>query len=351
VIALRRDFFLFYSYRYYTAAMGATAAPGRAVLVPTAEDDPAVRLGIFADLFRTARGLLYLTPEERELIEEVSGTRDVPSEIIGSGLTVPAVNPDATARFGLPPTSCMPGGRSQQGRHALPLLRLACRRADAPMLVLAGHQVLEIPAHPKIRYVGYVTDAEKAALLAGAAVVVMPSALESLSILVLEAWALGTPVLVNARCRVLEGQCRRSSGGLYYRDLAEFSALLKLLMASRGLRGELGEAGRAYVVSEYSWDIAAARTDAPGPGDCRSPHALSYPIQREGSVGLTDFIRSQFIDIIEWTDDSRDTLSFRFPDDDKEIKRGAQLIVRESQVVQFMYLGEFGDTFGPASTP
>jgi excisionase family DNA binding protein len=64
-------------------------------------------------------------------------------------------------------------------------------------------------------------------------------------------------------------------------------------------------------------------------------------------VGIADFIRSQFIEIIEWTDDSRDTLSFRFPDDDKEIKRGAQLIVRESQVAQFVYLGQFGDTFGP----
>ena len=64
-------------------------------------------------------------------------------------------------------------------------------------------------------------------------------------------------------------------------------------------------------------------------------------------MGLTDFIRSQFIEIIEWTDDSRDTLSYRFPDDDKEIKRGAQLIVRESQVAQFVYVGEFGDTFGP----
>src|SRR5215218_6618364 len=64
-------------------------------------------------------------------------------------------------------------------------------------------------------------------------------------------------------------------------------------------------------------------------------------------MGLTDFIRSQLIDVIEWTDDSRDTLSFRFPDQDKEIKHGAQLIVRESQVVQFVYTGEFGDTFGP----
>jgi len=64
-------------------------------------------------------------------------------------------------------------------------------------------------------------------------------------------------------------------------------------------------------------------------------------------MAILDFIKKQFIDIIEWTDDSRDTLSFRFPDEDKEIKRGAQLIVRESQIAQFVYLGQFGDTFGP----
>lgn len=64
-------------------------------------------------------------------------------------------------------------------------------------------------------------------------------------------------------------------------------------------------------------------------------------------MGLTDFFKGEFIDVIEWTDDSRDTLSFRFPDDDKAIKNGAQLIVRESQVAQFVYLGEFGDTFQP----
>jgi excisionase family DNA binding protein len=64
-------------------------------------------------------------------------------------------------------------------------------------------------------------------------------------------------------------------------------------------------------------------------------------------MGILNFLKGQLLEIIEWNDDSRDTLSFRFPDDDKEIKRGAQLIVRESQMVQFMYLGEFGDTFGP----
>ncbi len=64
-------------------------------------------------------------------------------------------------------------------------------------------------------------------------------------------------------------------------------------------------------------------------------------------MGLMDYLKGQFLEIIQWTDDSRDTLSWRFPDEDKEIKRGAQLIVRESQVAQFVYLGEYGDTFGP----
>src|SRR5437763_12691133 len=64
-------------------------------------------------------------------------------------------------------------------------------------------------------------------------------------------------------------------------------------------------------------------------------------------MGILNFLKTQLIDIIEWTDDSRDTLSYRFPDEDKEIKRGAQLIVRESQMVQFVYLGQYGDLFRP----
>src|ERR1700749_3410289 len=64
-------------------------------------------------------------------------------------------------------------------------------------------------------------------------------------------------------------------------------------------------------------------------------------------MGLMDFIKGELIEIIECTDDSRDTLSFRWPDDDKQIKNGAQLIVRESQIAQFLYLGQFGDTFQP----
>jgi membrane protease subunit (stomatin/prohibitin family) len=64
-------------------------------------------------------------------------------------------------------------------------------------------------------------------------------------------------------------------------------------------------------------------------------------------MGILDFFKGELLEVIEWTEDSRDTLSWRFPDEDKAIKRGAQLIVRESQTVQFVYLGQFGDSFGP----
>jgi excisionase family DNA binding protein len=64
-------------------------------------------------------------------------------------------------------------------------------------------------------------------------------------------------------------------------------------------------------------------------------------------MGLMDFIKGEYIEIVEWTDDTRNTLTHRFPDADRAIKNGAQLIVRESQCAQFVYLGQFGDTFGP----
>ncbi|MBM3311839.1 MAG: glycosyltransferase family 4 protein, partial [Candidatus Aminicenantes bacterium] len=122
-------------------------------------------------------------------------------------------------------------------------------------LVLIGNSVLPVPSHPDIIPLGFRPEEDKFDGLAGAELLVMPSFYESLSMVTLEAWALGRPVLANARCEVLQGQCRRSNGGLYYDDYPQFREALRLLLGSADLRARLGENGRKYFLDNYTWDI------------------------------------------------------------------------------------------------
>ena len=139
--------------------------------------------------------------------------------------------------------------------------RLAEEWPELPPLVLVGRPALAIPDHPKIRHLGFVSEEEKFALIAACDLLVLPSPYESLSVIVLEAWAMGRPVLVNSACKVLEGQCVRSGGGLFYRGSAEFVEALHYLSVRPALQEALGAAGRAYVRREYDWSVVESRTE------------------------------------------------------------------------------------------
>jgi glycosyltransferase involved in cell wall biosynthesis len=102
--------------------------------------------------------------------------------------------------------------------------------------------------------VGFITEEEKVAALRQCALLVMPSPYESLSVITLEAWKLGVPVLANARCRVLMGQCLRSNGGFFFHGYAEFAEALSLLLERPEVGQALGAQGKAYVDTEYSWE-------------------------------------------------------------------------------------------------
>jgi glycosyltransferase involved in cell wall biosynthesis len=262
------DLFIFYSYRYYTSFFGLPRVRERAVLVPTAEDDAALRLSVFAPLLNAPRGLLYLTPEEQELVARTAGNRGLPSVVIGSGIQVAEGwrDADVRARFSLPERYILYVGRVDWAKGVDQLVRyhrqLAEEWPELPSLVLAGKPVMEVAPHPKLRLLGEISEPEKGALMAGSLLLVLPSALESLSLSVLEAWSFARPVLVNAACPVLEGQCVRSNGGLFYRGYVEFAPALRLLVERADLRQALGEAGRAYVAREYDWDVVETRTAA-----------------------------------------------------------------------------------------
>ncbi len=126
-------------------------------------------------------------------------------------------------------------------------------------LVLIGTPVLPVPDHPRIRHLGYVTDEDKFDAIAASTLLLMPSYYESLSMVALEAWALGRPVLVNARCDVLLGQSLRSNAGLYYETAREFGAAIDLLRADPRIAAAMGENGRAYFRRHYDWPVIEQR--------------------------------------------------------------------------------------------
>ena len=122
-------------------------------------------------------------------------------------------------------------------------------------LVLVGNSLLPIPQHRRIRHLGFLNDVDKFDAVSAADLLIMPSYDESLSMVALEAWALGRPVLANGKCDVLKGQCIRSNAGLYYDSYEEFVATLHALERNRWLAGSLGKNGRQFFREYYDWPV------------------------------------------------------------------------------------------------
>ena len=255
------DYLIFFSYRYYHAFHGARAAAANAVLVPTAERDDAIGLSIFKPLFGGVRALMYNSPEERAMIQALAGNQSLPSVVVGIGSDVPPHPQPARFRqkFAIGEPFAIYVGRIDENKGCKQLFNFfeSYLRNDAGRLslVLIGNSLLDIPSHPRIRHLGFLDDTDKFDAMAAAELLVMPSYFESLSMVALEAWALGRPVVANARCDVLKGQCIRSNAGLYYETEAEFVGTLQAVEQHRWVSGALGRNGRQFFRDHYDWPI------------------------------------------------------------------------------------------------
>jgi glycosyltransferase involved in cell wall biosynthesis len=254
------DFFLFFSYRYYHAYHGARRVPERAVLVPTAERDPAVGMAIFPPIFRGVRALMFNSFEERAMLEHAAGAT-IPGVVVGIGSDVPDAPQPARFRqlFGIDRPFVVYVGRIDENKGCKELFdffqRYARTVSNPVDLVLIGTSILPIPSHPRIHHLGFLSDELKFDAMAAAEALTMPSYFESLSMVALESWALGRPVLANGRCDVLKGQCIRSNAGLYYESLPEFVEALHSIVSSPSLKQALGRNGRAYFANHYAWPV------------------------------------------------------------------------------------------------
>lgn len=255
------DAFIFYTYIYPTAFFGMQYVPQKSIFVSTAHDEPPIYFDIFRMLFHLPQGFWYLTEEEKELAHRLFQNESIPYEVLGTGVQMTSETQPRAFRqkYGLQGDFLLYAGRIDEGKGCGQMIEFFSRyKAEHPgdlALALMGKAVMRIPEREDIRMLGFVTEADKINGMSAASVLLMPSQMESLSIVTLEAWSVGTPALVNGNCAVLRGHCLRSNGGLFYSNYEEFEACLDLLLENRSLASVLGNNGKQYIQNQYQWDV------------------------------------------------------------------------------------------------
>ena len=256
------DRVLFWTYRYYQTFFGLPLVADRAILVPTAEEDPLIWVDIVDRVFALPVGYMFLTPEEADLVRGRASRPLAPSCVIGCGVdpAPPRAADVDLSLLGISDPFILYLGRIEPNKGCDALLEYFDRYLESGgpavtdvQLVMAGFANMPIPSHPSIKSLGVVDDRLREALLARARLLVVPSPFESLSMVLLEAWNQGLPALVNGRCAVLHGQVVRANGGLSYRYASEFGASLTYLLTHQDVARRLGRQGQAYIEREYRW--------------------------------------------------------------------------------------------------
>ncbi len=253
------DHVIFFTYLYYNTFWGLRSVRGRPTLVPTAHDEPALRLGIMKEVFARPAAFMFNTESEKAMLAGYFSFAGKYQETVGVGVEL-AERADTVSfkrRYGIKGPFILYAGRIEPGKGCAELLDYflgyARRRPDLQLLLI-GNKLMDLPTHPRVRYLGFVPPADKTAAMAAALATIHPSHLESLCMAALESMAVRTPILVQGAADPLKQHCLHGRSGLYYGNREEFAAALDLLVSDPRLREALGRNGRAYVEANYTWE-------------------------------------------------------------------------------------------------
>jgi len=255
----------FYPYLYYPTVMGMELASAPRVLHPAAHDEPALYLEVFDTTFTGADAICYHTAAERRLVQRRHKVAQIPQVVLGLGVS-PVVQGGraggAVLGIGDRPYVVSVGRVDEHKGSSMlaSFFRTYKQRHPGPLaLALVGPIAASIAQHDDIVLTGTVSEADKGDIVRDATASISPSALESFSLVVLEAWQQSVPVMVNATCDPTREHCERSGGGLWFGSYRQFEAELERLCDDAPLRSVLGARGRAYVDRFYQWPGLIAR--------------------------------------------------------------------------------------------
>jgi glycosyltransferase involved in cell wall biosynthesis len=261
------DAVIFYTALYEPSALGVQQWGKRSILLPLLHDEKPMYLPVFGTVLRSAGALIFQTEAERTLANRLYGidTRDADVAALGMDVAQPdgsAVD-DVLERYGLQRGYLIYVGRIDVAKgcdELLAVFQAHARKDPSARLVMVGQAIMPIPDDPRIVRTGFVSEADRNALIAGACALVIPSRYESLSMVLLEALLLHTPVIANGLCSVLAEHVQNSGAGRAYRSRRQLRAALRDMSAlPSDERLRLGERGAGYVQRLYSWPHVLAR--------------------------------------------------------------------------------------------
>ncbi|MGN1089276.1 MAG: glycosyltransferase family 4 protein [Huintestinicola sp.] len=258
------DAFIFVTYLYYLTVFGLPEVPEKSIFIPTAHDEPFIHFEKYKTLFNMPKGFIYLTNEEKQLVNGIFNNTGIKSDVLGAGVDVPErVSSDRfKEKFGID-NYLIYVGRIDEGKNCPQLFTYFTeykkRHNNDLKLVLMGKAACSVPESEDIVSLGFVSDEDKFDGIKGAKFLVLPSQFESLSISVLEAMALGIPVLVNGKCPVLKSHCLNSNGGLYYNNYFEFEGCVDYLLEHPREYSQMQASCLKYIEENYRWDVIINR--------------------------------------------------------------------------------------------
>lgn len=260
------DVFIVVTYLYYTAVRTLPIIGHKAIFIPTAHQEPYIHFKMYEDIFASPKAYIFLTDEEKELVQKLFDVDKKPYDIMGVGVDVPEkVDSEAFKNKYSLNNYVIYVGRIDYGKDCPRMfeyfMEYKKRNPGDLKLVLMGKAVVEIPEHPDIISLGFVSDEDKFNGVKGAKALILPSKFESLSISVLEAMTLSVPVIVNGRCDVLKGHCVKSNGGLYYRNYFEFEGCINYLLTHETEYKQMCINAKKYVDTYFKWDIIMEKFD------------------------------------------------------------------------------------------
>ncbi len=253
------DAFIFFTYLYATTYFILPLVAEKAYLAPLAHDEWPIYMSMWDKFFEKPRGFVFNTLEERDFLKTRFPKVNLEGPVAGVAVDPPKAYSAEhfRQRYNIYEPFLLYMGRIDPSKGCEELFRyfmeLLKQSSGSRKLVLLGKPTMPIPKHPDIVALGFVDEQTKWDALAACDLLVMPSPYESLSIVLLEAWAVGKPVLVNGRCDVLVGQCRRAQGGVWYTSEDEFQVAIEKM--DEQIRNQLGFQGKAFIEKRYTWSV------------------------------------------------------------------------------------------------